>query len=75
MLSARSESSLRSAIRGIIQTSWIARPYFHATIVSDEDVVGFEIAMDDPLFVRGCESVCDLQCVINSGAIQTLVAP
>src|SRR5262249_31517601 len=38
----------------------------YAAIISNEDVVGFEIAMDDSLVVRCRESVGDLQRVINS---------
>src|SRR4029450_1343565 len=37
----------------------------HATVIRDEDVVGFEIAMDDSLLVCCGETVGYLQCVID----------
>ena len=37
----------------------------HATIFRDEDVLGLEVAMHDALLVRGCQTVRDLNGVID----------
>ena len=41
----------------------------HSSVVGDKDVVGFEIAMDDSFLVCCRQTVCDLQCVINSASL------
>ena len=40
----------------------------HAAVVRDEDVLGLEVAVDDPLLVRGGEAVGDLERVVDRAA-------
>ena len=46
----------------------------HAAVVGDEDVLGFQIAMDDALVVRGRETVGDLERVLD-GLARAEAAP
>src|SRR4030095_7570508 len=46
----------------------------YAAIVSDEDVVGFQIAMDDSLLVCCCQTVGDLERVVDCASLAQLSA-
>ncbi len=46
----------------------------HAAIVGDEDVVGFDVSMNDTFLVRRGEAFGDLQCVVSRFALRQRAA-
>src|SRR2546425_176222 len=61
---------MRLSVGGLCQLGQSEIENLHSTVFGDKDVLRFQVAMNNPFLVRGRESTCDLQGVINGFALR-----